>query len=147
MISLQRATREELEKFDILDRQEHASRFILRTGLKKHQQYFDDPNVTHLAIRNSHGELCGYFILVVETETNSVEFRRIIIAQDNLGVGQIAIKEMEAFCRREFGVKRIWLDVFEDNAIGRHIYPKMGYQWFKEELLEERKLLFFEKEL
>ena len=147
MISLRTSTRDELKLFDALDRQVHASKFVIGTGLKTHQKYFDDPNITYLSIENSRGEFCGYFVLVVEPDTESVEFRRILIDQNKRGVGQVAITEMENYCRKEFSVKRIWLDVYEDNAIGRHIYEKMGYQQFKEELEEGRQLLFYEKAL
>ena len=147
MISLRPSTRDELEIFDALDRQIHASKFVISTGLKTHQKYFDDPNITYLSIENSRGEFSGYFVLVVEPDTESVEFRRILIDQNKRGVGQVAITEMENYCRKEFSVKRIWLDVYEDNAIGRHIYEKMGYQQFKEELEEGRQLLFYEKAL
>jgi hypothetical protein len=147
MISLRPSTRGELAIFDEMDRQNHASNFVTQIGIETHQKYYDDPHVTYLSIANSEGEFSGYFVLVVEPDSASVEFRRILIDQNKRGVGQEAIMEMEAYCRTEFGVKRIWLDVFEDNAIGRHVYGKMGYQQFKEELEEGRKLLFYEKAL
>ena len=130
-----------------MDRQDHASYFVTQTGLEAHQEYYDDPNITYLSIENSRGEFSGYFVLVVEPDAASVEFRRILIDENRRGVGQTAITEMENYCRKEFGVKRIWLDVYEDNAIGRHVYEKLGYQQFKEEVEEGRKLLFYEKSL
>ena len=147
MITLRPSTREELVIFDEMDRQNHASNFVAQIGIETHQKYYDDPNTTYLSIVNSNGVFSGYFVLVVEPDSMSVEFRRILIDQSRLGVGQVAITEMENYCRKEFGVKRIWLDVYEDNTIGRHIYGKMGYQQYKEELEEGRKLLFYEKAL
>lgn len=147
MTSLRPAMRGELVIFDEMDRQDHARNFVTQTGIETHQKYYDDPNITYLSIENSRGELSGYFVLVVEPDTASVEFRRILIAQNQRGVGQVAIIKMENYCRKEFGVKWIWLDVYEDNAIGRHVYEKLGYQQFKEELEEGRKLLFYEKAL
>ena len=147
MTSLRSSTREELVIFDEMDRQDHASNFVIQAGIETHQKYYDDPNITYLSIENSRGEFSGYFVLVVEPDTASVEFRRILIDENKRGVGQIAIIEMENYCRKEFGVKRIWLDVYENNAIGRHVYEKLGYQQFKEELEEGRKLLFYEKAL
>ncbi len=133
--------------FDEMDRQDHASNFVTQIGIEIHQKYFDDPNITYLSIEDNKGEFSGYCVLVFESETESLEFRRILIDQNKRGVGQAAIIEMEIYCRKEFEVDRIWLDVYEDNAIGRHIYEKMGYQQFKVELEEGRKLLFYEKAL
>lgn len=147
MTTLRLSTREELVIFDEMDRQGHASKFVTQTGIETHQKYYDDPNITYLSIVNSRGEFSGYFVLVVEPDAASVEFRRILIDENKRGVGQIAITEMENYCKKEFSVKRIWLDVYEDNARGRHVYEKLGYQQFKEEFEEGRKLLFYEKAL
>lgn len=147
MLSLRPATRAELPIFDTLDRQQHARRFVLQTGLQQHEKLFGDPNITYLSIANDAGEFCGYFILVVEPDSNSVEFRRIIIDRDKRGIGQQAIHAMENFCRLQLNVKRIWLDVYDDNATGIHIYKKIGYRQFKQEPRGSRQLLFFEKSL
>jgi RimJ/RimL family protein N-acetyltransferase len=147
MISLRSSTRDELVVFDDMDRQDHACDFITQIGLERHREYFDDPNVSYLSIENDRGEFSGYFVLAFEPDTESLEVRRILVDQNKRGLGQAAIKEMEKYCKRKFNAKRIWLDVFEDNVIGRHIYEKMGYQQFKGELEEGRKLLFYEKPL
>ncbi|MEJ2177411.1 MAG: GNAT family N-acetyltransferase [Gammaproteobacteria bacterium] len=133
--------------FDDMDRQDHACNFVTQIGLERHQEYFDDPDVTYLSIEDEGGEFSGYFVLVLEPDTESLEFRRILVDQNKRGLGQAAIREMENYSKIKFNVKRIWLDVFEDNAIGRHIYEKMGYQPFKEELEEGRNLFFYEKPL
>ena len=145
MISLRPSSRGELVIFDEMDRQDHASNFVDQIGLDIHKTYFDNPAITYLTIENRSGELAGYFILVTEADNNSLEFRRIIIDKSKRGVGQIAIAEMEKYCTTEFNVRRIWLDVYEDNLIGKHIYQKMGYKPFRVKLVEERKLEFYEK--
>ncbi|MDX1739072.1 MAG: GNAT family N-acetyltransferase [Alphaproteobacteria bacterium] len=147
MISLRPSNINELETFDEMDRQEHARKFVNQTGIETHQKYFSDPKVSYLSIENSRGEFCGYFILVLEAVSGSVEFRRILIDQGQRGIGQAAIAEMEIYCKNLLGAKRIWLDVYEDNDIGMHIYEKMGYARFKEELAGERKLFFYDKAL
>lgn len=147
MPSLRSASREELEVFDALDRQEHACKFINETGLRTHQKNYDDPRITYLSIENDDGVFSGYFILVKEEDTASVEFRRILVDKNTRGVGQAAIAEMENYCRQALGAQRIWLDVYEDNARGMHIYEKLGYTRFKQEAVGERQLLFYEKAL
>ena len=147
MISLRLSNRDELEIFDEMDRQAHAREFVIQTGLEAHQKYFSDPEITYLSIENSRNEFCGYFILVHEADSDSVEFRRILIDRKQLGIGQAAIEEMENYCKNNFSARRIWLDVYEDNEIGMHIYEKMGYARFKEEVAGNRKLFFYEKAL
>lgn len=138
---------DELELFDKLDQQSHAARYVMQTGLKKHREYFNDPNITYLTIINDEQEVSGYFILVNDQKLKSVEFRRILIDESKLGIGQISIFEMEDFCRKNFKAKRIWLDVFDDNVIGKHIYRKLGYKKFNEQSYAERVLEFYEKNI
>jgi RimJ/RimL family protein N-acetyltransferase len=144
---LRQSTKEELALFHKLDQQSHAAQYVMKTGLKKHQQYFNDPNITYLTITSDEVKVLGYFMLVNEPDLNSVEFRRILIDQSKLGIGQASIFEMEIFCRNNFNAKRIWLDVFDDNVIGKHIYKKLGYKKFKEQTYLERTLEFYEKNL
>lgn len=147
MISLSPSKREQLEKFDAMDRQAHARDYVLQTGLETHRQYFEEPCITYLNIEDSRGEFCGYFVLVLEPDTGSIEFRRILVDRQRRGIGQAAIIEMEKYCKTAFDVQRIWLDVFEGNEVGIHIYEKLGYSRFKDELIDGRRLYFYEKAL
>jgi RimJ/RimL family protein N-acetyltransferase len=45
------------------------------------------------------------------------------------------------------GRRRIWLDVFEHNARGRHVYEKLGYRRFDSGELDGKPLLLYEKQL
>jgi RimJ/RimL family protein N-acetyltransferase len=78
---------------------------------------------------------------------DTVEFRRIVVASKGKGLGQLAIKEMEQYCAEHLNCSKVWLDVFESNSRGIHIYQKLGYTQFKEALYEGRSLLFMEKRL
>ena len=89
----------------------------------------------------------GYFILALETDQKAVEFRRIIIDENERGIGQEAIKEMESFCRTQLGTERIWLDVYADNKKGKYIYEKLSYERFKESKYGNRVLLYYQKNI
>ena len=147
MIKLRQSREEELSKFVELEHQPHAAAFINGSDLLTHQSNFRDQNIIYLSIDNSGGELAGYFILALDTANGEVEFRRILIDQDQRGIGQIAIEQMERYCREELGFKKIWLDVYEDNVKGKHIYEKLGYEFFKEGSCNDRKLLYYQKTL
>ena len=76
-----------------------------------------------------------------------VEFRRIVVSCRGIGIGQAAIPAMEVYCREQLHCRRIWLDVFDSNPRGRHIYQKLGYRLFDTGELEGRKLLYMDKSL
>ncbi len=145
MISIRPSQSSELAVFHAMERQPHVGNFIISTSLETHQKNFANPSILYLSIESDAGELVGYFILALEENRRSVEFRRIVIDQARRGVGQEAIRQMERYCKTRLSAKRIWLDVFEDNDVGRHIYKKLGFTHFKTEIFEARKLLFFEK--
>ena len=146
MVTLRTSRIEELPAFQTFEKQPHAHRFVIDTPLATHQRNFADPDITYLSIDNAAGNLAGYFILARE-DGGSVEFRRIIVDQSERGIGQEAIRQMEQYCQTALDAKRIWLDVFEDNPIGRHIYSKLGYRHFESASYENRTLMYFEKTL
>jgi len=147
VIRLRKSEADELQVFVEMEQQSHAKKFINGDGLETHRNNFTDSNITYLSIENSSGELAGYFILASIPGDKLVEFRRVLIDQDHRGIGQLAITEMEGYCRDELGCDRIWLDVYEDNAKGRHIYEKLGYRRFREGSYQGRKLLYYHKDL
>lgn len=147
MIMLRPSLEKELKLFVKMERQTHAVRFVNSTDLDSHKIQFKNHNTLYLSIENDKSEVAGYFILVIEPDTESIEFNRIVIDENCRGIGQLAIREMETYCGSVLQAKRIWLDVYEDNLVGRHIYEKLGYEKFKESAAAERKLLFYQKVL
>lgn len=147
MISLRPSRKDELPFFASMEKQSHASRFVNSTDLETHLKNYHRKNIIYLSIENNNKELSGYFILVKEPDEESIEFHRVLIDQNKRGIGQLAITKMEQYCKKELNAKRIWLDVYEDNEIGKHIYEKMDYRQFKENISHGRKLLFYQKML
>ena len=120
--------------------------YILPTALTQHRRQFARDDMVYLTIERV-GRACGYFILVLESDGRSVEFRRIVVFERGAGIGQAAIARMENYCRERLGRARVWLDVFDDNARGRHVYAKLGYRHFHRQACGERWLDFYHKEL
>ena len=120
--------------------------FILPYSLERHQSEFTKPDIVYLSILNA-GELAGFFMLAPDPDNTSVEFRRIVVAQKGIGLGQAAIHAMEDYCREHLGRSRIWLDVFEFNQRGQHIYEKLGYRRFAKSEIENNVLFFYDKVL
>ena len=137
----------ELPQFVEIEHQAHARNFVTCADLSLHQQQFVMENFVYLTIQSGQDEVAGFFLLKIEQDNRTVEFARIAIDERHLGVGQDAIKEMEAFVFKILKKERIWLDVYEDNLRGKHVYEKLGYRYFKMEDRSGRGLLFYEKTL
>lgn len=147
MVTLRESTYEELTAFCDMGRQAHAQAFVNSSSVETHRKNFADKNIVYLSIENKAGDLAGYCILALGADRKAVEFRRIIIDENERGIGQEAIREMERYCKKQLGAKRIWLDVYEDNQKGKHVYEKLGYQRFKEGKCGDRVLFYYEKAL
>ena len=145
-LELTPATADDAARFAAMEQSADAAPFIIPYTLDDHRRKIAQPGMVYLRILRE-GALSGFFILALDSDAHSVEFRRIVVAEKGKGIGQAAISVMERYCARELGRLRIWLDVFEHNARGRHIYEKLGYRKFGESEHAGRKLLLYEKEL
>jgi ribosomal protein S18 acetylase RimI-like enzyme len=55
------------------------------------------------------------------------------------------LNKIEEYCINKLKRNRIWLDVFEINKRGIHIYEKQGYQKIEEIDIEDKRAFVYEK--
>jgi len=146
MVTVERAPVQDASLFAQLEQAPDTKQFVLPYSETEHARNILNSSFVYLRILDA-GELVGFFILVLDSEPNSVEFRRAVVSDKGKGVGQSAITAMEQFCRTQLQRTRVWLDVFEYNNRGRHIYEKLGYERYGESDHEGRRLLLYQKRL
>jgi diamine N-acetyltransferase len=144
VIAIERASSADVPAFVAMEQGLDTREFIMPYSREEHLEKIADPSVIYLRILKQ-GLLVGFFILSLDANQKSVEFRRIVVATKGAGIGQTAIALMERFCRATLGCTRIWLDVFEHNARGRHIYEKLGYRRCGQQTYGNSLLLLYEK--
>lgn len=127
------------------EQQAGVGEFILANSKEQHLVGMQEPTIQYLSVFQNE-QLVGFIILALEPN-NTIEFRRIVIGHRGDGIGQLAIQAMEQYCLEHFACQRIWLDVFDLNERGQHIYRKLGYQEFKRCQHGDHQLLLFEKHL
>ena len=146
MIVLEKSKREDLSRFHNLEKDNDVIRNVTGNSLAEHNRLFQKENIFYLNILNN-SDTIGFILLNHEIANHSVEFRRIVIKDRNRGFGQIAVRAMESFCKDKLKANRIWLDVFDYNKRGQHIYEKLGYQRFKSVKNEDILVHYYEKYL
>ena len=146
MINVEEASIEDAEIFAQFEQASDTQKYILPYTKTEHVRKILDPSFVYLRILDT-GELVGFFILVLDPDRSSVEFRRIVVSEKDKGIGQSAIAAMEEFCRTQLRRTRVWLDVFEYNSRGRHVYEKLGYERWGESNHESGMLLLYQKRL
>ena len=147
MVTVAPSKLSQLPSFVGIEHQAHARNFVTCSELSVHEQQFARDDFIYLTILSNHDSIAGFFILKLESDNKTVEFARIAIDENYLGVGQIAINAMEEYVLQTLDREKIWLDVYEDNLKGKHVYEKLGYNYFKKEDRSGRGLLFYEKDL
>ncbi len=147
MIVIRRAQYSDLVRFSKFDSQDHVEEFFSYKTLDEHQKNFHSEDVVYLSIIDVFGDAVGYFILKLDVNGKSIQFKRILVGYEHLGIGQNAISSMEDYCQNKFKANRIWLDVYEDNHKAKHIYEKLGYIKFREKSEMNKTVLFYEKYL
>lgn len=142
-ITLKKTTPEELDLFVQMEIDDDTSPFIIPYSFKKHQQSYSQSEIRYLTIYFQN-KICGYFILAFDIDEKSIEFRRIVVSEKGKGIGQETMLQMHNYCKTVLNKTRVWLDVFEHNKRGRHIYEKLGYVHFKSEPCDNHTLHFYE---
>jgi len=144
MIELTPLQIQDLPKIIEMESAEDTSKFIMAYSQEQHQVEMNKPNIKYLTITKQN-IICGFIILATDNNFQDVEFRRIVVDAKGEGIGQLAIAAMETYCLKQFNTLRVWLDVFEANTRGQHIYQKLGYNVFKSENLNSNTLLYMDK--
>ena len=145
MVIVRKSEFRELNEFSKMNVQNHVGNNLNIKTLEEHQQEFKNGNIMYLSILIGSNQLAGYIILVKKNSLKNIQFKRILVDENYLGIGQKAIIAMENYCITELKTDRVWLDVFKDNRKAIHIYEKLGYTLFKQDEEDFRTALFYEK--
>ena len=113
--------------------------------MERHREEFLRAKILYKSIYATPDELIGFIILVLEPDGQSVEFRRIVVSERDKGYGRRAVALVDEICGEELGRKRVWLDVFEFNQRGRHLYESNGYRYVGASEFEGKTLRLYEK--
>jgi diamine N-acetyltransferase len=145
MIALRPTCADELALLVELENAPGTREFITPNTPEVHRANLARDEFVYLSILEPDA-VVGVIILHLDAEPHSVEFRRIVVRDKDRGVGQQAIRAMEAWCRG-LGRSRVWLDVFETNLRARHVYEKLGYRRFGQSAFDGRVLFLYEHDL
>ena len=110
-----------------IERQAAADRYVTEQTIAAHQAYLVDSDIRHLIIE-SDGKAVGYLILAgLKNVNESLEFRRMVIAEKGKGYGRKALRLAKNIAFNELKAHRFWLDVKDFNARARRLYESEGF--------------------
>lgn len=130
-----------------MEQEAATARYIIPYTLERHEAEFLKVNLIYRSIYRCDHELVGFLILVLDDDGISLEFRRIVIREKGKGFGKRAVALIDAIATNELSRPHIWLDVFDFNDRGRHIYSQHGYNFVSQTECNGKTLYLYEKRL
>jgi diamine N-acetyltransferase len=105
---------------------EENRRFVIPWTREEHSSSLNNPDCAHLIIEAD--TRVGYVILMGLSDPHqSIELRRIVVAQKGRGFGPAAILKVQELAFEVYRAHRLWLDVKVDNGRARSVYEKAGF--------------------
>ncbi|MDN5200228.1 GNAT family protein [Fulvivirgaceae bacterium BMA10] len=103
----------------------------------RHLELLGTSDCLHLSIRRiDNDHLIGHMIVFgLDSNHDSLEFRRITISEKGQGYGRDAIRLLKRLCFEQLKFHRLWFDVFDDNTRAIGLYESEGF--VKEGVLRE----------
>jgi RimJ/RimL family protein N-acetyltransferase len=103
--------------------------FVRGHSESEHRARMADPDVRYLRIEDAGGVLIGFALLTgLQEGAGGVRLLRIVMDAPGRGLGRQAMLAICALVFDEWGVERLWLDVFEDNARACRVYENLGFR-------------------
>lgn len=100
------------------------------TGLAtepEHRRALADPDFRYLMIE-ADGATIGYMILRgLTSPARSIELKRIVLDRPGAGQGRATLALLQRLVFADWGMNRLWLDVFVDNERARRAYRAAGF--------------------
>jgi diamine N-acetyltransferase len=126
-IDLRPTTQSDIEFVVSAERVPGNAQFILPWERAQHVAALTDPDLSHLCIWLGHRKV-GFVLLAGLTSVHhSIEFRRIVVTEQGLGIGRRAIQFVKQVTFSNLNTHRLWLDVKEGNRRARGLYTSEGF--------------------
>jgi len=103
--------------------------YIFQGTYESHNHEIETNELLLLIIEKKiDNEKIGFFLSHYDQNSDVFELRRIAINLKNQGYGYEVIFELMKYVFNNLSINRFWLDVFDYNKPGIHLYEKLGMQ-------------------
>lgn len=126
-LKLRPTTETDLEFVVETEHQAAKTGVVTAQSRAEHEDYLANTNIRHLIIE-SETRAVGYAILAgIEDRNETIELRRIVVAEKGKGYGRSALRELKKLAFEELGAHRLWLDVVSRNERAEKLYESEGF--------------------
>ncbi|HSW83635.1 MAG TPA: GNAT family N-acetyltransferase [Usitatibacter sp.] len=144
-MTLRPSTRADLDYITALERRDDNREHIGQWSDWEHLSAIDRRNGREHWIIERDSTPAGYLIAYdCRAKDAGIYVKRILVADKEKGTGSEALRRFIDFAFSRDGVSCVWLLVRKANARGRHVYDKLGFEYFEPEPEEARRYDAFE---
>ncbi len=131
VVTLRPSTRADLDFVTALERRDDNKEFIGQWSDWEHLSAIEGRNGRSHWVIESDGERSGYLI-GYDCRARDAGFyvKRILVDRKDGGTGGAALRWFIDWALAKERVSCVWLLVREGNARGRHVYSKLGFNYF-----------------
>lgn len=122
-----KATENDIPFIMRLEQHPENRKFVVQGTVEEHTHEVNAPDYLIMIIKEKYDKI-GYLLCHKDISNSSFELRRMIIQSKGRGYGKEAMKGLLSYVIDEEKFHRFWLDVYEDNATGIHLYESLGMQ-------------------
>ncbi|MBN4006715.1 GNAT family protein [Nostoc sp. LPT] len=125
-LSLRKTQEADLDYVLQVEYDDDNRQYIIPWSYQQHLQAIADSDIAHLIVQTEIK--IGYVILAGLLNSNqSIEFRRIAIAQKGQGYGKDTVEMIKKLVFETHKAHRLWLDVKEQNHRAQAVYKAAGF--------------------
>ncbi len=110
-----------------LERRPENSAYVWVNDVAGHMEFITARDSAMLILADNDRPLGFAILRGLTSDARSLELMRIVVAEPGRGIGGHFLRALIDHVFRELGAKRLWLDVFDDNARGRAAYLREGF--------------------
>lgn len=121
------ARKSDIDSIIEIENSKENRNFIWQGTYQQHLEEIKDENYLLFRFnKKENGEMVGYALIVLNSESEIFELRRIAVSEKGGGYGREAMNALIKFAFEEKNTNRFWLDVYPDNFVGIRLYESLG---------------------
>lgn len=121
------ATENDIPYIMRLEQHPENRKFVVQGSVEEHTIEIKAADYLVMIIKEKYDRI-GYLLCHKDVANSSFELRRMIIQSKGQGYGREAMNGLIDYVINKLKYHRFWLDVYEDNPTGIHLYESLGMQ-------------------
>lgn len=129
LIAIRNTQEKDLDFVINIEHEPDNAQYVGQWTKEQHKSALFNKDILHLLVEDKTSSMpVGYVIMAgLENQNNSIEFRRIVIADKGKGFGKETLTLIKEIAFKQLKAHRLWLDVRYKNIRAQNLYKSQGF--------------------